>query len=33
MALNTLKSSLHTLIKSTEYQMDDVLVYAVYVKT
>jgi len=30
MASHTLKQLLHTLIKSTEYQMDDVLVYAVY---
>ena len=33
MALHTLKQSLHTLSKSAEYQIDDVLVYAVYVKT
>lgn len=32
MTLHTLKSSLHTLIKSTEYQMDNILVHAVYAK-
>lgn len=30
MALHTLKQSLHTLIKDVEYQVDNLLVYAVY---
>ena len=33
MTLHTLKQLLHTLSKSAEYQMDNVLVYAVYAKT
>ena len=32
MALHTLKQSLHTLIKGAEYQVDNLLVYAVYAK-
>lgn len=32
MALHTLKQSLHTLIKYAEYQVNNMLVYAVYVK-
>lgn len=31
--LHTLKYRLHTLIKRIEYQIDNVLVYAVYAKT
>ena len=33
MALHTLKQSLHALSKSTEYQIDNMFVYAVYAKT
>ena len=32
MALHTLKQSQHALIKGTEYQVDNLLVYAVYAK-
>ena len=32
MALHTLKFQLHTLSKSSEYQITNVLVYAVYTK-
>lgn len=33
MAFHTLKQSLHTLSKISEYQINNVLVYAVYAKT
>ena len=33
MALHTLKYYLHTLYKCPEYQVDNMLVYAVYAKT
>ena len=32
MALHTLKQSQHALIKGAEYQVDNLLVYAVYAK-